>query len=186
MNSTKEKIILAAINCLGKSAAASLEEIATSIQLSRRTIHRHFPSKTALIDQITSYASAHCLNTTKAALKNSKIPKEQLHQMFRSDVQSGMQFRFLYQIGGNMETVEEQSDDFKTMMLLFREVLNTLKLKGDLLPEVTLPWIEQFYLATIDAAIAMQMRPETTTTGQEITTMAWSSFARAVFLNPDT
>lgn len=178
MSNTKTKIIAAAIKAFSKDSNASMEEIAESINLSRRTLHRYFSGKSELIQEIIDYASGLCLQKTKESIQSSTDPKIQLYTMFLSDIKSGHQFRFLYNFRENYKGMEDESSDFREMMQIFRDLLKKLKTNGQFNPQLTMNWIENLYFSTIDAAINLILDDESKT--QEIVEMAWVSYFNAV------
>ena len=178
MNDTKTKIITAAIKAFSKAPNASMEEIAESINLSRRTLHRYFIGKSELIEEIIDYASSFCLQKTKESIKSSTDPKNQLYTMFLNDIKSGYQFRFLYSYRENYKGMENESSDFKEMMQIFRDLFKKLQTNGLFNSQLTMDWIESLYFSTIDAAINLILEDETRT--QEIVEMAWESYFNAI------
>ena len=116
MNDTKTTILFAAIKVFSTNPAASIEDIAESINLNRRTLHRYFNSKSELIKEIIDYSSRVCLQKTVDAMQSSSEPINQLKTMFSSDIESGYQFRFLYNFRDGYEGMEEESLDFQKMM----------------------------------------------------------------------
>ncbi|WP_028887656.1 TetR/AcrR family transcriptional regulator [Tenacibaculum ovolyticum] len=178
MNNTKIKIISAAIKVFSKNPTASIEDIAESINLNRRTLHRHFNGKSALIEEIITYASSLCLKKTEDSIKSSSDSVYQLKSMFFSDIESGCQFRFLYTYRNGYQGMEEESLDFRKMMQIFRDLLETLKNNSSFNPRLTLDWIESLYFSTIDAAINLILEDESKL--QEIVEMAWVSYFNAI------
>ncbi|WP_299157814.1 TetR/AcrR family transcriptional regulator [uncultured Tenacibaculum sp.] len=178
MNNTKAKILLAAIKAFSKSPNASMEEIAESINLSRRTLHRYFSGKSELITEIINYASTLCLEKTKEAVKSSINPINQLNTMFLSDIESGYQFRFLYSYRDGLQGMEKESSDFREMMQIFRHLLKTLKNIDLINSKITIDWIESLYFSTIDSAINLILEDDSRM--QEIAEMAWLSYFNAI------
>ncbi|WP_026932617.1 TetR/AcrR family transcriptional regulator [Christiangramia echinicola] len=180
MNNTKTKIISAAIEVFSINPTASMEAIAESINLSRRTLHRYFSGKSELIEEIITYASSHCLKKTKDSIQSSSDPIYQLKSMFLSDIESGYQFRFLYSYRNGYQGMEEESVDFREMMQIFRDLLKKHQTYNLLNPLLTLDWIERFYLSIIDAAINLILEDETKE--KEIIEMAWVSYLNAILI----
>lgn len=178
MNDTKTKILSAAIKIFSSDPTASMEEIAESINLSRRTLHRYFSGKSELITEIIAYASSLCLQKTKASLQSSIDPINQLNAMFLSDIECGYQFRFLYKYRDSHQGMEEESNDFKEMMLLFRDLLKNIQDNNLSCPQLTLDWIESLYFSTIDAAINLIIHDNSRE--KKIIEMAWRSYFNAI------
>ncbi|MCJ8167046.1 TetR/AcrR family transcriptional regulator [Pontibacter sp. E15-1] len=178
MSSTKGKIISAAIKAFSRNPSAPMEEIAESINLSRRTLHRYFSTRSELITDIVKHASNICLLKTKESIQSSDYPINQLKAMFLSDIESGYQFRFLYKYRDNYQGMEEESKEFEEMMQIFRELLKTLQVNKLVHPQLTLDWIERLYFSTIDAAINLII--EDYSKQQEVSEMAWISYFNAV------
>ena len=178
MSKTKNKILSAAIKVFSKSPAASMENIAESVNLNRRTLHRYFSSKSELIKEIIDYASFLCLQKTIEAIQSSTDPVEQLKTMFLSDIESGYQFRFLYHYKDGYKGMESESSNFKQMMKLFKDLLKTLQKNQNFNSELSIDWIESFYFSTIDAAINLIEDDELNM--QKINEMAWTSYSKAI------
>ena len=181
MNDTKTKIISAAIEVFSRNPAAPMEEIAESINLSRRTLHRYFSGKSELIEEIITFASSLCLQKTNDSMQSSSDPIYQLKSMFLSDIESGYQFRFLYNYRDGYQGMEEESSDFKEMMQIFRALFETLQTNNLLNSQLTLDWIENLYFSTIDAAINLILKDVSIT--QEIIEMAWISYSNAILVH---
>ncbi|TDQ25587.1 TetR/AcrR family transcriptional regulator [Tenacibaculum caenipelagi] len=178
MNDTKTKIIAAAIKAFSKDPNASMEEIAESINLSRRTLHRYFSSKSELIAEIIDYASGLCLQKTEESIQSSPDPRTQLYTMFLCDIKSGYQFRFLYNFRENYKGMEDESSEFKKMMQIFRDLLKTLNDNGLFNPQLTINWIENLYFSTINTAI--NLINENDSNIKDVTEMAWISYFNAI------
>ncbi|GAA4833433.1 TetR/AcrR family transcriptional regulator [Algivirga pacifica] len=178
MKNTKEKIVKGAIELLSHTPSASMEEIGTAINLSRRTLHRYFGSKAELIEEITRYASHLWLEKTREAVVSFNTPIEQLKAMFRNDINSGYQFRFLYHYKDSIQTKEEEASDLKEMMKLFRELLKTLQEEKVLSSAYSLVWVERFYLSTVDAATSLIHEDQSNK--EEVLQMAWTSFLNGI------
>lgn len=180
MSDTKSKIVIGAIKLFSKSPSASIEEIGKSINLSRRTLHRYFSSKSELITEITAYASNHCLLKTKESMQSSTYPIDNLKAMFLSDIESGYQFRFLYNYRDNIQELEEESSDFREMMQIFRALLKRLQNNNLIIPALTLEWVESFYFSTINAAIDLILEDENNE--KQIVQMAWLSYFNGIII----
>lgn len=180
MDDTKTKILSAAIKVFSRNPAAPMEEIAESINLSRRTLHRYFSGKSELIKEIIDYASSLCLQKTKDSIQSSTEPINQLNTMFLSDIESGYQFRFLYNYRDGYQGMEEESLDVREMMQIFRALLKKLQTSNLLNPLLTLDWVERFYFSTIDAAINLIL--EDKSKEKEIIEMAWLSYLNAIII----
>lgn len=178
MNNTKTKIISAAIEVFSRNHTASMEEIAESIDLNRRTLHRYFSGKSELIEEIIDYASSLCLQKTKDSIKSSNNPIHQLKSMFLNDIESGHQFRFLYNFRNGFQGMEKKSKDFEEMMLLFRDLLETIQSNNLFYSQLTLDWIESLYFSTIDAAINLIIADYSKK--ELVTEMALTSYLNAV------
>jgi len=174
MNDTKRKIVIGAIKVFSKSPAASIEEIAESIDLSRRTLHRYFSGKAELITEITRYTTSLCLVKTKDAVTSSNDPVEQLKTMFLSDIEDGYQFRFLYNYTESIYDYEESSQEFQEMMDIFRNLLKRLSEDNLINTKYPLDWLESFYFSTIDAAINLIQKDNINE--NKIKQMAWFSY----------
>lgn len=183
MNGTKEKIISAAIKVFSKNPSASMEEIAETISLSRRTLHRHFSGKSELISEIISYASSLCLIKTKESIQSTINPINQLKAMFLSDIESGYQFSFLYKYKDTYQNMEEESSDYREMMEMFRDNLKALKVNNLIMPQLTLEWIEKLYLSIINVAINLIIKDQSKK--EEIVRMAWISYSNAIILHSE-
>ena len=178
MNDTKKKIVIGAIKTFSKNPSASMEEIAESINLSRRTLHRYFSSKAELIAEITQHATSLCLNKTREAILSSDNPINQLKTMFLSDIEDGYQFRFLYNYPDNFYDHEEDSPEFKEMMEIFRNLLKNLVENNLLNTKYSPDWLESFYFSTIDAAINLIQKDNNNE--NKIKQMAWMSYLNGI------
>lgn len=178
MKDTKTKIVIGAIKAFSKNPSATMEEIAESINLNRRTLHRYFSSKAELIVEITQHTTRLCLTKTKEAILSSTNPINQLKTMFLSDIEDGYQFRFLYNYTENIYDYEEDSPEFKEMMEIFRNLLKNLSENNLLNTKYSLDWLESFYFSTIDAAISLIQKDNSNE--NKIKQMAWVSYLNGI------
>lgn len=175
---TRNRIIEAGIDLLANNPTTSMEEIASSINLNRRTLHRYFKGKAELIEAIANYACEICYMNTRDCFSSTKDSLEQLKSMFISDIRSGNRFRFLNSFYDSPEELATKSESYMKMMSLFRENLELLIIQNQFSPELTLNWVESFYMATVEAAITSIARQPSNET--LIMDMAWKTFTGGV------
>ncbi|MTI31658.1 TetR/AcrR family transcriptional regulator [Xanthovirga aplysinae] len=179
MKNTREKIINAAIETLGRKPSATMEEIADETGLNRRTLHRYFKGRSDLIEAIIEHTAAICFSNLQHALKVSDDPLQQLKAMFLNDIKCGYQFRFLHGFNEEIENNKKSaSPEYAEMMKSFRKLLEMLVQRKLTSPNLTLDWIEKLYFSMVETAIKAIMEEDYE--ADKWHEMAWLSYWNAI------
>jgi TetR/AcrR family transcriptional repressor of lfrA len=78
---TRQAIVDAAIEVLGRSPAASLGEIATAAEVGRTTLHRYFAERSDLMAAVSAEALARLNRATAQARRNEGTGAAALHRL---------------------------------------------------------------------------------------------------------
>ena len=88
MNETKDKILQSAIAIWGSNIIASLDDIASNVGISRRTLHRHFKGRDDLMKSLFSYLIEVYLISIEQAIHKETTTVDKLQALLINDIKS--------------------------------------------------------------------------------------------------
>ena len=146
--SSRDAIVDAAIATLARSPDASLSVIAEAAGVSRATLHRHFPSRGALIDAVCLQA----LRETDAAVNaidyTTMSSTSYLLAVFEAIIPLGDRFHFLAKVAAETASVAV-NDAYAHQTRGVEEMVRWMEREGALAPSVPADWA----VLVIDALI---------------------------------
>ena len=145
---TKEILIQSAITVLNEDPSSSLEAIAEKANVSRRTLHRYFASRDTMIKICIKHIMEKMLLDVKNAINTYNSPLEQLKKMFEDDIAKGQHFEFCQKFAEEFAEDEVQAE-FKNMGYLFYGVLDKLKSKKLIDPQLSNDWLSYVWMGMI-------------------------------------
>lgn len=152
---TKERILHAAINLWAKNINTSLEDIAQHLNLSRRTIHRHYQGKEDLINRVLEYLlDSHLESITQQLVQAPNEPIGKLKKLFYNDIKQSERY-VLFSNLQNLKLPNTSIDEQKTQEIIdtYRHIFVELLEEKLLSNLMTLTWLEMFYTSVINSAI---------------------------------
>lgn len=186
MIDTKEKIINATINCLNRNEAATIEEIANHIGITRRTIHRHFPDRTTLVHCCMEKMMKICNVAMNDAYQSSQDPLEQIENMFYAALGVGAEYSFvkkLYARSAYKEVVEKQAtaSGFDNVKEKWFALITELQKHNVIPSKLPLAWIYDLFGGMIDIAVAAQSSGDVAI--NDIRSLSWNAFKGSIGIN---
>ncbi|MBK1896745.1 TetR/AcrR family transcriptional regulator [Chryseobacterium paridis] len=187
MKSTESKIIDAAVYILNDNDAATIDDIANHIGISRRTIHRYFKDKNSLIECCKQKMMETCNATMITAYLSSDIPLVQMENMFYAALSIGHEYSFVkkrFERSGYSEVVHNEKELYDDVKAKWFGIVEHLQENRMIDHKFTVPWIYNLFGGIIDIAIAAQRNGEIA--GNDLKKFAWSSFKGSVGLKEYT
>jgi AcrR family transcriptional regulator len=177
MESTKGKIIDAAVLCLNKNEKASIDEIASHLDLNRRTIHRYFKDRNSLIQCCQQKMMATCNRAMNEAYDSSNEAFTQIENMFFAALSIGTEYSFvkkLYSRTGYSDVVNNELEVYDNVKDKWFKLIAKLQESGVIKSTIPLPWIYNLFGGMIDIAIAAQASGDVAV--NDIKKLSWTAF----------
>lgn len=172
---TKELLIQSAIEVLIGDPSSNLEAIANKAGVNKRTLHRYFGSRDAMIKACGESIMGNILNDVSNAIEKNKTPLDQLHQMFIDDLAKGQHFEFCMKFSSHFKS-EELQTQFKEMGVLFNGVLDTLKLNGIFDLRFSNDWLSYLWMGIISSV--HKALSDGVIAPKDAADLGWESFIR--------
>lgn len=184
MKTNRDKIIESAIVILNKDGSATIEQIAIEAGITRRTIHRYFTDRNALIESCKKEMLLICNTAMTNSYESSDKPILQLENMLYAAIEVGNQYSFLKKIyqRSNFSDIknsdELEYDNVKSRWFKLVQKMQNLNLINK---ELTMPWIYNLFGGIIDIAINALQSGDVAP--NDIRKFAWISFRGSIGLN---
>ncbi|MGN8067627.1 TetR/AcrR family transcriptional regulator [Mucilaginibacter sp. SG564] len=180
---TSQKIIDNAIAVLNEDFYAPLDIIAGQAGVNRRTLHRHFKDRAALIDACWADMMQTWHRAMLAAYHSSTDPVVQLEQMLYAGIDCGVKYAFLNTLqtkylnekAGAVEN--EAYEQAKNNWFSLVPELQRQKLISD---SLSVAWIRMLFVNMINTTI--QALRSGDVAPNDIKKFAWYSFSRSIGL----
>lgn len=156
---TRDAILEAAMLVFTEDPSSSLGEVAKRAGVGRATLHRHFRSRADLVDAL----SLRALDETDAAtasLDEAPDARTALLEMFRAVIPLGSQYGFL-----RAERDSKNPDlrrRYQRQLDGVREMVEALKLDGDIARDVPTAWVVELIDSLIWAGWSVMERGSST------------------------
>ena len=173
MVETKDKILQSAITIWGSNFTASLDDIASNIGISRRTLHRHFQGRDDLVKSLFSYLIEIYLNSIKTVLKTENTIVGKLQALLINDIKSTEKYLTFCQLyETHPEKFQFEQKKIEEINSIYSKLFKKLRNEKFLSNQLSLEWIEAFYFSVVNTAIksiqaGIQM--------EQCSKMAWNS-----------
>ncbi|MEJ7559314.1 MAG: TetR/AcrR family transcriptional regulator [Pedobacter sp.] len=181
MKSTKDKIIDAAVFCLNKNEKASIDEIASHLDLNRRTIHRYFKDRNTLIECCQEKMMTTCNRAMNEAYESSNDAFEQIENMFYAAQTIGTEYSFvkkLFDRSGYSDVVNPEMEAYDNVKDKWFKLIATLQEKGTIKSTIPLPWIYNLFGGMIDISIAAQASGDVAV--NDVKNLSWTAFKGSI------
>lgn len=172
---SEQKILDSAIDVLNEDFSAPIDVIADRAGLSRRTLHRYFKDRAALIEA----CRVNMMQTWEAAVVNAcnstADPVKQLEAMLYAGIDCGAKYAFLQKLSRQPASTNPTYTAARDKWFQLVPQLQQQKLVSD---KVNAAWIRLLFVqmihTTIEAYRSGDIAPN------EIKRMAWYSFRRSI------
>jgi len=174
MAETKSKILQSAIIIWGKNLTASLDDIASHINISRRTLHRHYSGRDDLMNSVFNYIIEEYLIQIKIIIQNASSHKNQLKAFLYYDIESGSKYLVFCQLRKtNYKEIESQNVNFQELYAIYQGLFKQLKDEKKIREKLSSQWLEIFYSTIVESALKSI---DSGVNKKECLNMTWSSF----------
>ncbi|REC60564.1 TetR/AcrR family transcriptional regulator [Chryseobacterium pennae] len=180
---TQQKIIDAAISVLNENFSATLEDIAVSCGINRRTLHRYFKSRNELLEASHKNMVEAWEQAAIKACDSSEDPLVQLEHLLYAGIDSGTKYAFLIKLNGygKSSSTAYESKQSAAYLKKRNQLFNTLQelQKQQMIDDqFPLPWIRILFTSVITATIAALRSGDIAQ--NEVKRLAWYSFSRSI------
>lgn len=179
MQDTQQKIVDAAIVVLNDDWSASMDKIARQAEVTRRTLHRYFDDRQDLYASCQQEMRRSCQQAMSAAYARFADAGQQLEHLLYASIDCGTKYAFLHKLHLVLPQAPDSERDPEPFQLLHR-VLLRLQQRGDLRPELPVPWLTMFFLGVVQATIHAETSG--TVARQALKALAWNSFRQGIGL----
>ena len=173
---TKDAIIDAAFEVLRHDSSAALSTVAARAGVGRATLHRYFPSRSALIHALTLTAIAEMDAAAEAACSDVQSYEEAFRNMFEALIPLGDRHGFL--ATEPFDNDPAIAAEFDRQMRETREMIDEAKQDGLFDPSVPTDWIAQAFDHLLYAAWESVKAGETT--HKQAAELAWRTLNNGV------
>lgn len=182
---SKHKIIEAAIVVLNEDLSAPLDKIALKAGLSRRTLHRYFSDRQALLEACMSTMMQAWKSGIVAACSESKDPVRQLELMLYAGIDCGVKYAFLNklraQLAGRIIPDEEKNEAYEKAREQWFSLIPALQRKRVISGALPAAWIRSLFTGmvttTVEALESGSIAPN------DARELAWYSLRRSIGMN---
>lgn len=148
---TKDSLLDAAATVLSQKPAASLNEIAQAAGVGRATLYRYFPSREALLRELTIESFERSRQITTSVLAKSKNATEILRNLIIELIPLGDRYHFLLS-GPTFEDDPEIAKLYKQEEQELAELVEFLKAEGVVAADIPTAWVSAAFEGLIYAA----------------------------------
>lgn len=181
MKDTKEKIIDAAVVCLNNSITATIDEIASYIDINRRTIHRYFTDRESLIKCCQDKMLRKCNQAMEEAYSSSDDALQQVENMFYAAFSIGTEFSFVKKLATRSaysEVVNSEEQAYDNVKEKWFKLIDQLHHKGVISRDIPVPWIYNLFGGMIDIAIAARESGDVAV--NDLKRLSWMAFKGSI------
>lgn len=171
-----QKILDSAINTLNEDFSASIELIAERAGLSRRTLHRYFKDRNALLEACRVTMMQTWESAMLDACNSTGDPVKQLEAMLYAGIDCGAKYAFLQKL--SRQPVASTNKAYTSARDKWFRLIPQLRQQKLISDKVDAAWIRLLFIqminTTIDAYQSGDIAPN------DIKKMAWYSFRRSI------
>lgn len=140
MTKTKERILLTSAKLLAKNPGISVSEIAIEAQVGRATLHRHFPKREDLLNDLVIFVLEKTYSITEEVIALDISAKSRLEAIIQKFIPMGDLFHFLMTdttLYSNQKAQKMYQKQLDGMMHLVEQA----KQDGDISGNVSTSWV---------------------------------------------
>lgn len=176
---TKEKILQSAIMLWAHDIEATLDDIATLADISRRTIHRHYQGREDLVASVMQYLLENYSQSIAGLLDNAgDQPMNQLKGLFYNDVKQAENYQLFTQLRKiDLPDTSYDKEAVNAIIARYQQIFEQLITEKHVNDLMSVPWLEAFYSAVADAAMK---RIQNGGIAEDTLFIAWQTFCRGI------
>jgi len=178
----RQRIIDAAITVLNEDFSAPLDRIAERADLSRRTLHRYFTDRTALIEACRDDMMQTWQTAMLQACNTTEDPLLQLERMLYAGIDCGVRYIFLHkltdQLSENTAVSTSKSGVYESTRDNWFQLIPELQRRQLISEYVNATWIRLLFIQMISATVQAYQSGDIAQ--NDIKKLAWYSFRRSI------
>ena len=181
--STEQTIVEAAILVFNEDYSAPLEKVAEQAGVTRRTLHRYFAGRDALLLSCGREMQRSCREALSQALASSPDPLVQLENVLYASVDCGAKYAFFTKLHTRPDHlhVPQQADcaEYDALQARSRAVIKRLQQQGRISAHLTADWVLLLLGGVVKTTIEAR---EAGAAGPQLKQLAWFSFSKGIGL----
>jgi len=181
---TSQKIIDSAIAVLNEDFYAPLDMIAEKAGVNRRTLHRYFKDRPALIDACWTDMMQTWHHAMLKAYDSSKDPVVQLEEMLYAGIDCGVKYAFLNTLQAkylnNEKPKAAENEAYEQAKNNWFSLVPELQRQKVISDSLSVAWIRMLFVNMINTTIKALQSGDVAP--NDIKKFAWYSFSRSIGL----
>lgn len=180
---TRQQIIDAAILIFHHDGSAPLEKVADKASVTRRTLHRYFSDRKALLIACRADICKRCSEAMSHVLNGPHDPMTKLEQLLYAAIDCGVKYAFFQHVHNGPDHVHRTDGDCREYDALRNRLcqfFEQLQDDGIITRKLTTAWIFAMLTGVVNAA--MKTDGTGPDTARNLKQLAWYSFSRAIGL----
>ena len=149
MSSTREELLRAAADFLGRRPNATQDEIATAVGVSRATLHRHFAGKAALMEALEELAIAEMRDVLSTARPHQGPAPEALRRLVSACRPVSPYLALLYSQSQELD-LDHTLDVWQEIDTEITSLFERGQRDGDFRPDLTAAWLTEAFYSLVE------------------------------------
>ncbi len=182
LSETKDRIIESAIEVFNQDFSAPLQKVADNANITRRTLHRYFKDRDALVATCEREMEVSCKKAMITAIESSNEPLIQLENMLYAGIDCGAKYSFFYKLhqqdGHNHNKNNKDCVDYDFIYNSFTNIVKELQKNGVVNKQMTVQWIQNLHAGIINSTVNTVSTKESSKSS--IRSFAWNSFIKGI------
>lgn len=175
---TEQVIIEGAITVFNNDLSAPLERVAAASGITRRTLHRYFKDRAALLEACINDMMQTWQSAMLSAYDKSEDPIIQLENMLYAGIDCGVKYAFLNKLGTAHTINPETSERYKRIREKWFAMVPLLQQQKIISEEMSASWIRILFTNLISASI--QALDSDDIARNDVKKLAWYSLRRGI------
>jgi|SRR5690606_37122506 len=182
MRDTKQKIIDAAIIVFNDDPSAALERVADKVPVTRRTLHRYFVDRNALLTACSLDIRKRCSEAMGRVFQQAANPIAQLEQLLYAAIDCGAKYAFFHKLHSSEGHQHQHHNDdcatYDSMQARLFQFFVQLQESGIATKHVTAAWMCDFFAGVVNTAVKSVAMGSVAEQSQK--QFAWLTFSRGI------
>lgn len=179
---TRQKIIDAAIVLFNEDLSAPLDKVAGFAGVNRRTLHRHFKDRAALLEACSNEMMDTWQAAMLAAYESSDHPIKQLELMLYAGIDCGVKYAFLDKLqhttAYRANPAKRKNKAYENARAKWFALIPELQQQGIISDKLSAAWIRVLFSSMITTTIAALKSGDIAP--NDVKKFAWYSYRRSI------
>ncbi|MGK9118529.1 MULTISPECIES: TetR/AcrR family transcriptional regulator [Sphingobacteriaceae] len=179
---TQQKIVDAAIIVFNEDFSAPLERVAEKSSITRRTLHRYFKDREALLAYCEKDMQQNCKKAMNDAMESSDLPLKKLEEMLYAAIDCGAKYAFFHKLHHRDGHRHNQNDrncaTYEAINNRCRQLILQLQEDGYISKRLTVDWVLAFLTSVVATTINTGLLGNQTKIN--LKECAWFSFSKGI------